>query len=252
MSFVALFLLTALPRFELKAQTILIDGVQRRFLYSVPDQTQNVPLVFVFHGHGGNMRSASRSFRIHEVWPEAAVVYMEGLPTKTKKDPDGTRNGWGTGQSEDAKRDYKFFEETLKWIEMKGKIDRQAVFATGHSNGGGFTYNVWNTHQDLFLGIAPSAAIGRAVRNSRPMNILHITGDKDQTVDPKSQAETVERLRLANHSESKSKEWVGGAKKWESPSGKVIVHYVYSGTHKYPSEAPELIVKFFKELLQSR
>lgn len=241
-----------LPELELQVQTIKVDGVERRFQCYLPEGDSPVPLVFAFHGHGGNMRSAARSFRIHEVWLEVAVVYMEGLPTKTKNDPEGNRNGWGTGRSEDAKRDYKFFDETFDWIQKKTKIDKSAVFAMGHSNGGGFTYNVWNSHPDLFLGIAPSAATGRAVRVAKPMNILHITGDKDPTVDPKSQEETVARLRTQFSCKEQSTEWVPGAKKWETSDGKSIVHYVYSGTHKYPTEAPKLAVKFFKELMQKR
>lgn len=245
-------LLIASPQSELKTQTLTVDGLERKFLYFISSQAANSPLVFAFHGHGGNMRSAARSFRIHELWPEATVIYMEGVPTKTKNDPEGTRNGWGSGNSENAKRDYKFFDETLKWIEKQTKIDKNAIFAMGHSNGGGFTYNVWNSHPDLFLGIAPSAAISRAIRNAKPMNILHITGDKDPTVDPKSQEETVQRMRQVNQCFEEPKEWTTGAKKWDSPSGKSVIHYVYSGTHKYPAEAPELAVKFFKELMQKR
>src|SRR6478672_3764464 len=51
-----------------------------------------VPLVFDFHGHGGKDRHAARSHRLHEAWPEAVVVYMQGLNTPGKlTDPEGKK-----------------------------------------------------------------------------------------------------------------------------------------------------------------
>jgi hypothetical protein len=39
----------------------------------------DVPLVFCFQGHGGGARQASLSFRMHDQWPEAIMVYPQGL-----------------------------------------------------------------------------------------------------------------------------------------------------------------------------
>ena len=53
------------------------------------------PVVFAFHGHGGTMRHAAATFGYHKVWPEAVVVYMQGLPTPGAiTDPEGKRPGW--------------------------------------------------------------------------------------------------------------------------------------------------------------
>jgi SAM-dependent methyltransferase len=55
------------------------------------------PLFFAFHGHGGNMRQADRSFSYQAQWPEAVIVYPQGLPTPGQlTDPEGKRNGWRT------------------------------------------------------------------------------------------------------------------------------------------------------------
>ena len=74
-----------------------IDGVKREATVFSPRKpgSEPPPLVFGFHGHGGNMRNASRSFRLHELWPEAVVVYMQGLNTPGKlTDPEGKKAGW--------------------------------------------------------------------------------------------------------------------------------------------------------------
>ena len=60
-----------------------VDGVTREALVYVPAtaKTHPCPVVFAFHGHGGTMRNAANKFACHKFWPEAIVVYMQGLDT---------------------------------------------------------------------------------------------------------------------------------------------------------------------------
>ncbi len=73
-------LLCAACCFGMERQAWKVDGETRAALVYMSEKAENPPLVFGFHGYGGTMRNAARSFRIHEVWPEA-VVYMQRLPT---------------------------------------------------------------------------------------------------------------------------------------------------------------------------
>ena len=63
------------------AQTTLhwtVDGEARVALVFAPaPTTSNIkqPLVFAFHGHGGNMQGASQLMHIQNLWPAAIVVY---------------------------------------------------------------------------------------------------------------------------------------------------------------------------------
>src|ERR1035438_688797 len=54
-----------------------VDGAVREALVYAPPQasTNASPVVFVFHGHGGSMQNAARSFALQRVWPAAIVVY---------------------------------------------------------------------------------------------------------------------------------------------------------------------------------
>jgi polyhydroxybutyrate depolymerase len=47
-----------------------VNGVVREGLVYVPAQarTNATPVVFAFHGHGGSMRNAARSFGYHALW----------------------------------------------------------------------------------------------------------------------------------------------------------------------------------------
>ena len=60
-----------------------IEGIDREAAIVTPAHPSNdkLALLFVFHGHGGSMRSAERGQAFHESWPEALVIYPQGLPT---------------------------------------------------------------------------------------------------------------------------------------------------------------------------
>src|SRR5262245_54493239 len=93
-----------------------IGDTAREALLHVPataNATQ-APIVFVFHGHGGNMRNAARSFHIHTLWPDAIVVYPQGLNTPGRlTDPEGKLPGWQPNVGDQGDRDVKFFEAVL-------------------------------------------------------------------------------------------------------------------------------------------
>lgn len=60
-----------------------VDGVVREALICVPPEAKSeaTPIVFAYHGHGGSIHNAARTFGYHTLWPEAMVVYLQGLPT---------------------------------------------------------------------------------------------------------------------------------------------------------------------------
>ena len=123
-----------------------VDGVTREALVYVPAaaRTSPRPVVFAFHGHGGSMQNAARMFAYHQHWPEAIVVYMQGLPTPGRlTDPEGKKAGWQHSLGDQKDRDLHFFDAVLETLKTKYKVDEQRVYATGHSNGGGFTYLLW-------------------------------------------------------------------------------------------------------------
>jgi len=71
-----------------------IDGIDREALVFAPGSRQKAPVVFAFHGHGGRIDGVSKGMRFQDVWPEAIVVYPQGLPTATKIDPRARFPGW--------------------------------------------------------------------------------------------------------------------------------------------------------------
>src|SRR5262245_31545691 len=70
-----------LPRSE--TMTWKLDGETRRAVVYAPENGQNAhaPLVFSFHGHGDSVQNFQYT-NLHLAWPDAIVVYFEGLPSR--------------------------------------------------------------------------------------------------------------------------------------------------------------------------
>ena len=233
-----------------------VDGVVREALVYAPAtaKTNATPLVFVFHGHGGGMLQVSRSCPIHTLWPEALVVYPQGLKTPGRlTDPEGKKNGWQHGVGAQGDRDLKFFDAMLAALKQDYKVDAKRIYSTGHSNGGGFTYLLWAERGDRFAAFAPSAAATTPTQLPalKPKPLLHIAGENDPLVKYEWQKLTMEAVRKLNQCGA-GQPW--GAEKfctlYPSKSGAPVVTCIHPGTHAFLKEAPALIVKFFKEQAQ--
>lgn len=227
-----------------------VDDVAREALVSIPSEPgpAGAPVVFVFHGHGGNMRYVARSFHIHKLWPEAIVVYPQGLPTPGQlTDPEGKRAGWQRTAGDQGDRDLKLFDAMLTTLKEKHRVDESRVYATGHSNGGGFTYLLWATRPDIFAAVAPSAAGGRNIRSLKPLPAFHLAGEKDTLVRFDMQRRVMEAVRETNGCEGDGEKWAEGCLLYPSKTDTPFVSFIHPGGHQFPDEAPPLIVRFFKE-----
>ena len=227
-----------------------VDGVKREALVYSPESasTQSAPVVFGWHGHGGNMKNAARSFRIHEIWPEAIVVYPQGLNTPGRlTDPEGKKPGWQGRIGDQGDRDLKFFDAIWQKLHETLKVDDLRVYSTGHSNGGGFTYLLWAARGDKLTAIAPSASAGRNKGEPKPLPVLHLAGRNDPLVKFEWQEAMIKMLRELNNT-SAGQPWQHDPRCTIYPSaiGAPVVTAIHDGGHEYPKGAPEVIVKFFK------
>ena len=253
---VGIFLLTGIvSAAQLQPREWMIDGVARQALVWIPDvvPSNGCPLIFAFHGHGGNMQNAARSFRIHEVWPESAVVYMQGLPTPGQlTDPEGRLNGWNAKPDDPDNRDLKFFDTVLGSIQKEARIDPERVYCTGHSNGGSFTYCLWAARGDVFAAFAPSGAFSRdGLPMLKPKPVMHIAGENDPLVKFVWQDWMMKADRKLNGCTENGVPWGSSGDLtgtlYPSATGTPVVTLLHPGGHTFPKEAPELIIRFFKE-----
>ena len=228
-----------------------VDGVTRDALVHVPAaaKTTASPVVFAFHGHGGTMRHAAATFAYHKHWPEAIVVYMQGLNTPgILTDPQGKRPGWQKTLGDQDDRDLKFFDAVLATLKKDYKVDEQRIYATGHSNGGGFTYLLWAARGDVFAAVAPCAAAAKPEfkQHIKPKPVLHMAGENDPLVRFAWQQRTIDELRKINGC-GEGQPWGEHGTQYPSKSGTPVVTYIHPGGHELPKDVPPVIVKFFKE-----
>lgn len=247
----ASFSLCAQPR--LARQVWTIDGVERTALVAAPVGAKPgtpTPVVLVFHGHGGTSLNSARTFDIHTHWPEALVIYPQGLPTPgLKTDPEGQRPGWQQDRGDQGDRDLKLVDAMLAWAKTKYTVDPKHTFAAGHSNGGTMTYVLWATRADQFAAFAPSSSVFRVELMAgavTPKPAFIIAGETDALVPYATQERSLlATLRLDKASVSGTP-WSGGAKLHTSSIGANVVAYIHPGGHPMPADAGALITKFFK------
>ncbi len=250
--------LSALSAVTVTAQTpepvresLTIDGVTREALLYAPKKalTEACPLIFGWHGHGGNMNNSARTFHFHQLWPDAIVIYPQGLNTPGRlTDPEGKKPGWQGQPGDLGDRDLKFFDAMWARLHERYKIDDKRVYSSGHSNGGGFTYLLWAARGDKFTAFAPSASAATRVRDSlKPKPVLHLAGEKDPLVKFEWQTATIEQLRKLNQcGEGKAWELDKNCTIYSSPIGAPVITAIHPGGHEYLKQAPAIIVKFFK------
>lgn len=249
---------------EPKRLTWTVDGVEREAIVYAASaapggdakQTEGPPLVFAFHGHGGTMRHAARSFHIQQEWPEAVVVYMQGLPTAGAiTDPDGKRSGWQKQIGAEGDRYLKFFDAVLATMKKDYRVDAARIYSTGHSNGGAFTYQLWAARPGTFAAIAPSAAAGvmRFRDKLMPCPCLIFAGRDDPLVKFAWQESSIEIVREVNGCDDDAQPWgkpTPGAENcslYASTKNAPVVTCIYDGGHGYSADTPALIARFFKE-----
>ena len=227
-----------------------VDGVARTAMVYVPAPagTNALPVVFVFHGHGGNMRQAARSFAIERHWPEALVVYMQGLDTPGQlTDPQGSRPGWQAAVGDQGDRDLKFFDAVLARLKQEHAVDAKRISVTGHSNGGGFTYLLWLARGNLLAAVAPSSAAARYAARLSPKPALIIGGQNDPLVKFVWQQGTMGAVRKLNGCAAAGEPWDKLGTLYPSPGGTPLVTFIFPGGHVFNPAAPAMMVKFFKE-----
>lgn len=219
---------------------------------SATTKNTEVPLVFCFHGHGGSAQQAARSFKLHESWPEALVVYPQGLPTPGQlTDPEGKRNGWQKGPGDQEDRDLKFYDALLLELKKRYSVDPKRIFVMGHSNGGGFTYLLWATRGKGITAVAPCAAVApKIVRQLTPKPCLHLAGTNDPLVKFSWQEQMMAAVKKTNLCQAEGKNWAPGCLRYEpadKTEGASMIQYIHNQGHRYPDNATSLIVRFFKE-----
>lgn len=227
--------------------TLDVDGLKRTAWIYAPKTSTPAPVVFAWHGHGGNKNYSLRRFPFNTLWPEAISVYAEGTPTKTPNDPQGKRNGWALTPGA-GNKDLKFFDALWAHVQKTYTVDKKHVFTMGHSNGGAFSFVLWGQRPDIWGGVAPCSAPGLIyLRNAPVVPLMFTYGTKDEIVSPEKMNQSREQM-IEKYGAKNPTDW-NGCLRYESKVP--LVTYVFEGGHSLPQNTTELIARFFKEVWKS-
>ena len=171
----------------MSTHTISHDGQTREYLMYVPtshDGNSQLPLMFNFHGGGGNADgqlylSDMRSLADEENF---IVVYPQGTAL------DSGDGHWNTMISSAGNKsstdDIGFISALIDELAVSHNIDTERVYATGYSNGAGFAYTLACHLSDKIAAIAPVSGLMMDERHgacqpTHPTGVLIVNGTAD-------------------------------------------------------------------------
>jgi polyhydroxybutyrate depolymerase len=229
------------------AETVVtwrVAGETREAIVYAPSVTSpggRVPLVLSFHGRGDDMKNF-QYVRLQDAWPEAIVVYFQGLPNG-----EGYR-GWQVERGQENDRDLKLVDTALASLRERFKVDDARIYATGFSNGAGFTYLLWAERAAVFAAYAPVAGrIRPSVQPKQPRPLFHVAGMRDPQIRFTDQRQAFETAIRVNGVAGKNAPCGDECTIYGAAGAAPVMTWVHPGGHMYPDSTSERIARFFRE-----
>ena len=141
----------------LYTQTIEHNGTQRSYILYVPqnfDSTDPTPLVFNFHGFGGNAETQLARANLRPLADRDGVILI--YPNGSILDGDQSWNVLlPSATNKSDADDFGFIDAILERETARLNIAADRVYATGYSNGAGFSYALACQRNQNIAAIAP-------------------------------------------------------------------------------------------------
>ena len=164
-------------------------GELRRLVVVAPkafDKAKNYPILFCFHGAGGDADKQIARWRRHVDSRNLILVGVDAVQSLKK---------WNFkvdfhGVNHD---DVGLIREVIKALISNGLADAKAIYATGHSSGGLFCYRLAK-ESSLFAAVCPmSCGMAKGAhdpgKSTAPVHLMQVIGDRDKsylgTTNPK-------------------------------------------------------------------
>jgi polyhydroxybutyrate depolymerase len=231
-------------------RTLELFGTTRGFVLSVPndyDSTKPYPLVFAWHGQGGDGALSRRYFGVEDAAAGSAIfVYPDGLPllgddTAWDLSPEGV--------------DVAFFDTLLARVFAEYCVDTSRIFSTGHSYGGYMTNRLGCSRANVLRGVAsvaggPPFGPGRDAPCAGRVAALLVHGESDSDVEI-AEGERARDRYLGTNACQATTQAVSPAPcarydgcDEEAP----VVWCMHQGNHAWPDFAGSAIAEFFAGL----
>ena len=167
-------------------ERIIHDGIDREYFLYVPDSYNGsvaVPIVFNFHGFGGNAERFMEYADLRSVAETNTfiLVYPQGSCLEGSSHWNPCPNGPDNKSEAD---DFGFIEAMINQISSEYNIDLDRVYAGGYSNGGMMAYGLANYKSDLIAAVASVSGtmLDCTGSTNHPMPVVHLHGTSDDVV----------------------------------------------------------------------
>jgi polyhydroxybutyrate depolymerase len=167
-------------------------ALTRKYLVHVPrsaDLRQAVPVVFAFHGGGGDAAYMADDARYGLISKSEQAGFVVVFPNGFSRFPRGRLATWNAGACCGDARDRNiddvgFVRAMLSDLRKRLKVDPGRIFATGMSNGGMLSHRLACEMADEFAAVAAVAGTDNTLQcaPSRPVAVLHIHARNDDHV----------------------------------------------------------------------
>lgn len=166
------------------SETIQFDGLTREYSIYVPasyDGISSFPLLFNFHGGGGDIAS---QIAIADMSPIADTANFIVVYPQARQDPsDGNSFNW-IPKTPGTFDDVPFISSLIDTIASNYQIDQNRIYACGYSLGGDMSFELGCKLSNRIAAIAPVARTMQANPNSfcspvHPTGVLTILGTDD-------------------------------------------------------------------------
>jgi len=225
-----------------EVMTWQVDGETREAIVYAPAASQKgapTPLVLSFHGYGDNMQNFQHT-NVHLAWPEAIVVYFQGLETRRGLP------GWQVERG-GVDRDLKLVDVALASLRETYMVDDNRIYATGFSNGGMFTYLLWAERPGIFAAYAPVAGrLGSTVRPTQSRPLFHVAGERDRVVKFSDQEVAIAIAIAVNGVGATTTGCGDGCVIHGSGTTASVMVWAHPGGHVYPRGTTDRMVAFFR------
>ena len=249
-SLLLFLLLFSLKTFSQTEKTFTIEGIERKAIFYEPKiKSGKTPVVFIFHGHGGTAKWASNKLNFYDEFPEALIIYMQGIPgvTNSLVDKEGKYNGWQMNPDELQNRDVKFFDEVFSQISKNYNLDLDRIYAVGHSNGSRFVNVLWKMRPEKFAAFVTVAGPGGNWLKSAPQKSVWISFGKNDKIVPykiqKFSSKQYLKFFEANESTAQTN---GEITSYQTSENKEIIIEDRNAGHEFPQNSIPKMVEFLK------
>ncbi|MEP6924522.1 MAG: PHB depolymerase family esterase [Pyrinomonadaceae bacterium] len=167
---------------------IQVGDLTRSYYLFVPSdlpKNREVPLVFVFHGGGGNGKGTETLTNFSRLAEKENFIVAY---------PDAIAKNWNDGRENEASKSYKkkvddvaFVKALIDSLEKDYRIDNKRIFATGISNGAIFSHYLAANMSEKIAAIAPVAGgiaepFDQQFKLKEPVSVFVIQGTSDPLV----------------------------------------------------------------------